>query len=71
MMTKRVRETPEVVDGVARMIRGVGKRAGADVDALPLLAGLGELVEEHSCARRCRAASAQAGRGRTSAAFSA
>lgn len=49
VVSKRVRETPEVVEGVGRMIRGVGKRAAADVDALPLLAGLGDLVEQQLC----------------------
>lgn len=52
------RETPEVVEGVARMIRAVGKRAGEDVDALPLLADLGDVVEQQLCeaAQACIAA---------------
>lgn len=45
----RVRETSEVAEAAARMIRAVGKRAGGDVTALALLAQLGDLVEQQMC----------------------
>lgn len=41
----RVRETPEVAGAARRMIRAVGERAAADVDALPLLAQLRDQVD--------------------------
>lgn len=44
------RETTEVASGAARMVKAVGKRAAEDVDALPLLADLGDLVEAQLCA---------------------
>lgn len=43
--TPRVRETPEVAGAARRMVRAVGDRAAADVEALPLLAALAQAVD--------------------------
>lgn len=42
----RVREAPEIAGAARRMIRAVGDRAAQDVEALPLLAGLRDAVDE-------------------------
>jgi hypothetical protein len=42
---RKVNEAPEKAAAAARMIRALGKHAACDVDALPLLVELGELVD--------------------------
>lgn len=44
--SKRYRETQEVAGAARRMIRATGRRAGGDVDALPLLLALRAEVDE-------------------------
>lgn len=42
---RRVKEAPELATFAGHMVRLVGAKAADDVDALPLLAGLGALVD--------------------------